>query len=209
MNFGISLKLILIYLSLHFNILSQNNDIDLLKQINGSYTPQGGKILTGLTNSVNLVGFGLPLGLFIAGKVSKNKEITLNSYELFSSLALNAVITTSVKLAVSRPRPFVTYPNEIEKHAKAGSYSFPSGHTSMAFNSATSISLLYPKWYVIAPAYIWACGIGYSRKYLGVHYPSDVLCGALFGSASAIGNHYLFKYFKRRNAKNQNSAPKI
>jgi membrane-associated phospholipid phosphatase len=50
---------------------------------------------------------------------------------------------------------------------------------------ATSLSLQYPKWYVIAPAYLYAGTVAYSRMDLGVHYPSDVLSGAIIGSGSA------------------------
>jgi membrane-associated phospholipid phosphatase len=61
----------------------------------------------------------------------------------------------------------------------------PSGHTSSAFSTATSLSLNFRKWYVVAPAYTYAAAVGYSRMYLGVHYPSDVLVGALLGSGTA------------------------
>jgi len=60
---------------------------------------------------------------------------------------------------------------------KENSSSFPSGHTTAAFETATSLSLNFPKWYVIIPAYTWAGAVGYSRLYLGVHYPSDIAAG--------------------------------
>ena len=182
------------------NCYGQNADINLLKSINHSYTPIGGTSFKIITESINPIALGLPLGLFIGGKVSKNQEMVFNSYEIASATLVNGIFTTALKLSVQRVRPFDSYPTEITKYTKAGSHSFPSGHTSMAFSTATSISILYPKWYIIVPAYAWACGIGYSRMYLGVHYPTDVLFGALIGSASSIGTHYLFKYIKRKHS---------
>ncbi len=79
---------------------------------------------------------------------------------------------------------------------------FPSGHTSLAFAIATSLSLKYPKWYVIAPSYVWACSVGYSRMNLGVHYPSDVLAGAVLGAGSAFLTYKLNEWFwKKQNNK--------
>jgi membrane-associated phospholipid phosphatase len=108
------------------------------------------------------------------------------------TLCLNGALTLGLKYGFNRPRPFVTYP-EIQKLDKAGSYSFPSGHSSSAFAFATSICLAYPKWYVIAPSFAWAGLVGYSRMHLGVHYPSDVLVGALLGIGSGFLMHYLGK----------------
>jgi undecaprenyl-diphosphatase len=52
---------------------------------------------------------------------------------------------------------------------------------------ATSLSLATKKWYVAVPAYLWASGVAYSRMYLGVHYPSDLLGGIVIG----IGTSFL------------------
>lgn len=180
---------------------SQNVDINMLKNINGSYTKNGGKTMLVVTNSVNVISLGLPVGLFIAGKATKNKEVVWDSYELLSSTVVNGIFTTSLKFGVQRERPFVTYPNDIIKYTKAGSHSFPSGHTSMAFATAMSMSLMYPKWYVIVPSFVWASSVGYSRMYLGVHYPSDVFAGAFLGCASSVGTHYLFKYLRKKYMK--------
>lgn len=190
--------LLVFFIFLTSQIFSQNLDINLLRKINDSYTVQGGKGMTFITNSVNHGGLGLPIGLFATGLITKNKEIRIDSYELTTSTIVCSILTTSLKFAVDRDRPFVKYPNDVVKYTKAGSHSFPSGHTSMAFATATSISLLYPKWYVIAPSFLWASSIGYSRMYLGVHYPSDVLVGAILGAGTSLGTHYLFNYLKKR-----------
>ena len=108
------------------------------------------------------------------------------------------------KRIVKRTRPFEEYPF-IEKRDVGGGYSFPSGHTSAAFTTATSISLYYPKWYVIVPAYLWAGRVGYARMYQGVHYPSDVLAGAFVGAASAWlsykAQQWIEKKYKQKTVK--------
>jgi membrane-associated phospholipid phosphatase len=119
-----------------------------------------------------------------AGLIKDDKELFRNACVIFGSAALASGITIMLKYSVNRDRPYVTYP-DITKKSSAGSPSFPSGHTSSAFSTATSLSLAYPKWYIIVPSYAWAGTVGYSRMHLGVHYPSDVLAGAVIGAGSA------------------------
>lgn len=74
------------------------------------------------------------------------------------------------------------------------SYSFPSGHTSSSFAAAMAI-LLNKKWKVGVPALVLAVLIGFSRNYLMVHYPTDVLFGALMGICYALLSYFLIAKF--------------
>ena len=164
---------------------SQNLDITLLKSINHSYTETGGKIQSTFSNSVTPLMIGIPAGILAYSLFKKDSILRQKFYTIASSELFAGVISTSLKFVFKRERPFSTYPNDIFKHSNAGSYSFPSGHTSAAFSLATALSLEFPKWYVIAPSMLWAGTVGYSRMYLGVHYPSDVLVGAIIGAGTS------------------------
>ena len=61
--------------------------------------------------------------------------------------------------------------------------SFPSGHTAASFAAATALYAMNPKWG--RAAYIFAVLMGFSRLYLGVHFPLDVLAGAFIGTLAA------------------------
>jgi membrane-associated phospholipid phosphatase len=106
---------------------------------------------------------------------------------LKSGVAIVAAVSMStvLKYGIHRERPYSRYP-DIEKLSDDSTPSFPSGHTTSAFCTATSLSLMYPKWYVIVPSYSWAVAVGYSRMHMGMHYPSDVLMGAIIGTASSF-----------------------
>ena len=76
------------------------------------------------------------------------------------------------------------------------SNSFPSGHTSTSFACATVLSFFVPR---AAPAfYLLALAIGYSRIYVGVHWPLDVLGGAVIGLVTAL---LLLAVARRRSAR--------
>ena len=108
-------------------------------------------------------------------------------------------ITYAVKHIIGRDRPFVKYPDKIHAYGApdADSPSFPSGHTAAAFSLATSLSITYPKWYVIAPSAVWACGVGFARMNQGVHYPSDVVAGAAIGVGCAFVNVYVNRWLNK------------
>jgi membrane-associated phospholipid phosphatase len=174
----------LLLLILPVNLLSQNIDIRLLRSINSPETLPSDKFFRFLSNSNGFIVIGVPTGMGITGLIRHDHILTENACVSFASTAVNSGITLIMKYTINRDRPFITYP-DIVKKSKAGTPSFPSGHTSSVFAAATSFSLSYPKWYIIVPSFIWAGAVGYSRLDLGVHYPSDVLAGAIVGTGSA------------------------
>lgn len=199
------IKKILIFILLlqSLTIYSQNIDIRLLRHINIDRNKHLDGTFTTITNSVGPVGLAAPLFIFGAGLMEKDKSLQQKGMVMGASFIVATAISTSMKYAFNKPRPFVTYP-EIQKMTGGGSPSFPSGHTADAFSTATSLSMAFPKWYVIAPSYAYATAVGYSRMHLGVHYPSDVLAGAIIGAGSAF---LCYKAQKWINHKKQKKLP--
>ena len=194
----IALILIIIITSAYQGLIfSQNLDIDLLMLINVERNRSFDGTFKLITNSAAPVSVAAPVILCGIGLINHDSVTIRNSLSIGSSIAITVIFTTIAKYAFDRPRPFETY-TFIEKETSGGSPSFPSGHTSEAFALATSVSLNYPKWYVIGPSFLWAGAVGYSRMDLGVHYPSDVLAGAVLGSACAW---ITFKVNKSLNGK--------
>ncbi|MFL9484951.1 phosphatase PAP2 family protein [Chitinophagaceae bacterium LWZ2-11] len=171
---------------------AQNWDIDLLKKINPDNPSSD--YWKGVSNSTYYVAIGIPVVETAIGYIEGNKNLKRNGWETIVTIAGSAIITEGIKLAANRTRPYNAYPDLIHAYSTRDyGYSMPSGHTSLAFATATSLALQYKKWYIVAPAYIWASSVGYSRLYLGEHYPSDVFVGAVIGAGSAVVTHWLAK----------------
>ena len=164
--------------------IAQNADIDILKNINLNRNKNMDNTFIIISQSITPVSIGAPLGIYCVGLIKHDSALKNKGLYVGASLLISCSITFGLKYAVNRPRPFVTYPF-IDKVMDAGSPSFPSGHTSDAFATATSLSLAFPKWYIIAPSFLWAGAVGYSRMDLGVHYPSDVMAGAIIGAGTS------------------------
>lgn len=207
--FNLSMKLtIAATLFFSLQLSAQNFDIDLLKSINGNESSFKTNFFKADGKSVTVVNIAAPLGVLTAGLIKHDKKLQLNAVYMVGAYLSSSIVTHAMKNIIKRERPYVTYPF-IEKRDAGGSYSFPSGHTSAAFCSATSLSLYYHKWYVIAPAYLWASSIAYARMYQGVHYPTDVLAGAVVGVGSAWLSYKIQKHAEKKQlAKKTSTANK-
>ena len=111
---------------------------------------------------------------------------------LFSLLLCNLIL----KPLVLRPRPFTQQTLDLLIPPPTGA-SFPSGHASSSFAGATGLSVIGPK--IAIPAYIVAAIISFSRIYLQVHFPGDVLAGAVLGIGCGVLARWLVMHIQARN----------
>ncbi len=160
-------------------------DIRILESIAETRTVPQTQTFKVLSDINNYVQIAVPVGLLVAGAVNDDKIMRQNALYVASSTAVTALVNVGLKHLFKRSRPFKKYPNFISVRTASG-YSFPSGHTSSAFATASALSRAYSKWYVVAPSLLWASSVGYSRMYLGVHFPTDVLAGAALGTGAAF-----------------------
>jgi membrane-associated phospholipid phosphatase len=182
-------------------INAQNVDIDVLKKININRNTSLDGTFKSISQSAVPISVATPILIYTLGMINNDSVAKQKALFIGETFLASAFITVVSKKIIKTDRPYDTYPM-IQPVVSEASYSMPSGHTSTAFATATSLSLAYPKWYVVAPSFIWAGTIGYSRMHLGVHYPSDVVVGALVGSGSAFlcykANQWINKKRKKK-----------
>jgi membrane-associated phospholipid phosphatase len=195
-----------IILCFSFYSNGQNIDINILQPINQSETTFKNNFFRATAESVTIFNIVAPVSLLTAGIVKHDKQLQKNAAYMVGGFVVSSIVTQSMKRIIKRDRPYVTYPYIINRYGGSSSYSFPSGHTSSAFSTATSLSLLFPKWYVIAPSYLYAATVGYARMYQGVHYPSDVIAGALVGAGTAWLCYKAEKWMDKKHKQNKKSA---
>lgn len=162
----------------------QTIDNDILAFLQGLHTPIWDSIFSFITTLGNSGAIWLVLGavLLIFPKTRKCgllMLITIAAGFLIGELLLKNIIM--------RERPFIAFPLDINSALlipPPSGFSFPSGHTTSSFGGAVTIFLYNKKWGILA--LILAALIGFSRLYLYVHFPSDVLAGIILGTALAI-----------------------
>ena len=124
------------------------------------------------------------------------------------SLAVGLIIGNGIiKNLVARQRPCWIDPTINLLIANPKDFSFPSGHTLAAFETAVTIFLFNKKYGI--PAIIIATLIGISRLYLFVHFPTDVLGGAILGTAIAISVHYVGNKILNKKAEKETKQIEI
>src|SRR4030042_319356 len=187
-------------------LYSQNIDIRLLRSINSPEDLPADKFCTFVSGTEGFIVAGIPAGIATAGLIMDDKNMFRDACVIAAASAITFGFTTALKYMINRDRPFETYP-DITKKIDVISPSFPAGHSSSAFSTTTSISLAYPKWYFIVPAYAWAGTVAYSRMELGVHYPSDVLAGAVIGAGTAFLTYKVNEKLNEKNKKKPCNCP--
>ena len=162
--------------------------LNLIQQVKNPF-------LNGFFTFITHLGDGGVLWLFVAvsfiiyGKYKKNQNTFLCGISMLMAIVTGFITGNLIlKPLIARPRPFdgldikllITSPKD---------FSFPSGHTLSSFAAGVSILLRNKKLGIVA--IILASLIAFSRMYLYVHFPSDILAGILLGTASAYFSKYI------------------
>lgn len=115
-------------------------------------------------------------------------------YVLLGGLAAD-LLSYALRYAIGRERPPLQFPDPVPLVRLPGTPSFPSGHAAAAFACATLLAWLTPLPKV--PLFVLAALIAFSRVYVGVHYPLDVIGGAVLGVATATALRRLVEARRR------------
>lgn len=170
-------------------------DVPILLAIHQTASPQLDVFVTHLTKFGVFLGV-VPASFVIAGILLLQKRWNWLTYFLVTLLG-STLINRVTKVLLHRVRPHLW-----QSPAPEFDYGFPSGHAmaTMSFVAALSIMAWHTRWrwWVIGLGGIFVIAIGWTRLYLGVHYPSDVLAGWMASLAWTIGVSLLLKpAFKR------------
>ena len=161
----------------------QNADISILLYIQEHIRKEW---MNGFWRAITFLGDGGWFWILLAVVLLIMKKTRKAGMAAAIALVIGALITNvCLKNMVARVRPYDTYSALIPIVTKPIDWSFPSGHTCASFASAFVYFRLLPKKYGI-PALVLACMIAFSRLYLGVHYPTDVLAGFLIGLLASV-----------------------
>lgn len=115
-------------------------------------------------------------------------------------LLMDSTVVGWLKKLISRPRPFMVLADVRLLVSTSSGYSMPSGHATSWFGAIAVVWILYRQaWIYVLPL---ACLVSFSRVYNGVHYPSDVLVGAIVGcvvgTVGVFGTNMLWQVVGRR-----------
>ncbi|MEW9124238.1 MAG: phosphatase PAP2 family protein [Thermotaleaceae bacterium] len=158
-----------------FYIFNDGFKCNVLDKLIPLMTSLGGAFFT-ITTSITFIVFG-------------GNPLKIIGWQCLATLASSHIFVHYLKKKFTRPRPFLNLSNIHTYNTHLYDYSFPSGHTTAAFSIAAILSFYFSNlsWMLIGIAFI----VGFSRVYIGVHYPSDVLVGMVIGTLFAIMNYIL------------------
>lgn len=155
--------------------------------------------MTPFWKMITLLGNGGIFWILVCFAMLCMKKTRKAGIVMSAALIINALlVNVCIKNIVARVRPYDAFDDIIRLIEAQKDYSFPSGHTSASFACAFGMYLgLHKemKKYSI-PFFVIATLVGFSRLYLAVHYPSDVLGGAIVGILSAFAAVFLLNKFE-------------
>ncbi|WP_424713948.1 phosphatase PAP2 family protein [Methanobacterium sp.] len=146
-------------------------------------------LMPAITNFGSFIAMGIICVLLYIFGGENTRKVALMG---LAALLLANVAVYLLKIIVAEPRPFVVLPHVIQLVSESEAYGFPSGHAASSFSVMMVIGLKYrlhikgKTYRLLYPLLAFASLIAFSRVYIGVHYPLDVIFGAIVGILSAL-----------------------
>jgi len=177
-------------------------DKKLFLEMNSYHNPWLDQIMMFLTSTMAWLPLYLIL-LYVLVKIYRQHVWLVLLAVALTILLADQITSTLMKPFFARLRP--SHDPDLEgmvnlvSNYRGCRFGFASSHAANTFGVATLMWFLlktYLPW--IGLLFIWAIGVGYTRIYLGVHYPGDILAGQLIGFLSALASYGAFAFFKNR-----------
>jgi len=176
-------------------------DRNLLLYLNSFHSPFWDSVMVFITGKLEWI----PLYLFVIWLFWRKYrgKVWIPVLIAVLGLLLSDQISVLIKNSVQRLRPgrdpALAGLVHLVNNYRGGMYGFVSSHAANSFAfAALSASILKNKWYTLF-LFVWASVVSYSRIYLGVHFPGDVLCGAILGIMVGYGLYFGFRKILERN----------
>jgi len=171
-------------------------DKDLLLFLNGVNSPFFDSFFWIFTNTSIWIPFYITIFVAIVYRQRTKGLLTMLCIVLVIVMC-DQISSSIIKEAFERLRP--SHEPDLDgvvrllNNHKSGKFGFVSSHAANSFGLAMFLSLLFKKWHFNFFIFIWAAINSYSRIYLGLHYPGDILGGLILGILSGCFVYFLYK----------------
>jgi len=177
----------------------ENLDQQLFLFLNSHNSPFWDTVMT--TISAIIVWFPLYIAILVYLGLRYKRKFLIILLFIIAAVTLSDQAALLIKNIVHRPRPChepaLSGLVHLVNGRCGGMWGFVSSHAANSFNVALlSLLLIRKRWFSVSIV-IWAAIVGYSRIYLGVHYPGDVICGAAVGTLAGWVMYSLYRLTDR------------